>query len=104
MSAGVTVSSCPSCGWKGLPERLWCPRCGSDEVGTSVLREGVLEEVTTARRARGTGPAVAVGSVRIEGGGALIARLEGAPSEGSRVELEDDGGAAVARAHGAAGV
>jgi uncharacterized OB-fold protein len=101
VSAGVTVSSCASCSWKGLPERLWCPRCGSDEIGTSVLREGVLEEATTARRARGTGPAVAVASVRIEGGGALIVRLEGAPAEGSPVELEDDGGAAVARAQGA---
>lgn len=100
MSGGVTVSCCRSCGWKGLPERLWCPRCGSDEVAASLVREGTVEELTLARRARGSGPAVGVGSVRIEGGGALIVRLEGVLAEGSPVDLADDGGAAVARAQG----
>jgi uncharacterized OB-fold protein len=104
MTPGVVVSCCGACGWKGLPERLWCPRCGGTEVGTTRVREGTLEEVTTARRAVRSGVPVAVGSIRLEGGGVLIARLEGALAEGSPVELEDDRGAAVARAQGAARV
>jgi hypothetical protein len=43
---------------------------------------------------------VRVATVRIEGGGALIARLEGDLAEGTLVELIDDDGATVARAPG----
>jgi uncharacterized OB-fold protein len=99
VTAGVSVSACASCEWKGLPERLWCPRCGSDEVATLQVREGTLEEITIARRASPSGP-VRVATVRIEGGGALIARLEAELAEGTLVELADDDGATVARAPG----
>jgi uncharacterized OB-fold protein len=101
MTPGVTVSACAACDWKGLPERLWCPRCGSAGVGTAQVAEGTLEEHTYARRAGGPGSPVHVASVRIAGGGSLIARLEDTLGEGSFVELSDDGGAAVARAQGA---
>jgi uncharacterized OB-fold protein len=103
MTAGVTVSACASCEWKGLPERLWCPRCGSGEVGVFQALEGTLEETTIARRAGGPDAPVRVASVRIEGGGTLIVRLEAPLADGARVELADDHGAAVARAPGAAG-
>jgi uncharacterized OB-fold protein len=99
VTGGITVSACASCEWKGLPERLWCPRCGAEGVATFQAREGTLEEITTARRASSAGP-VRVASVRIEGGGAVIARLEGELAEGTLVELSDDHGAAVARAPG----
>jgi uncharacterized OB-fold protein len=102
VTGGVTVSACTSCEWKGLPERLWCPRCGAEGVATFQVHEGTLEEITTARRASSAGP-VRVASVRIEGGGALIARLEEALGEGTLVELADDHGAAVARAPGGHG-
>jgi uncharacterized OB-fold protein len=104
MTAGVTISACRSCGWKGLPERLWCPRCGGAEVGAAQVLEGTLEELTTARRGGGPSSPVRVASVRIEGGGALIVRLEGTAAAGGLVDLEDDAGAAVARAQGAMGV
>jgi hypothetical protein len=71
-------------------------------VGAVQVLEGTLEEATTARRAARPDLPVRVASVRIEGGGALIVRLEGALAEGARVELEDDHGAAVARAPEAA--
>jgi uncharacterized OB-fold protein len=99
VTGGVSVSACASCEWKGLPERLWCPRCGADRVETFQAREGTLEEITVARRASPSGP-VRVATVRIEGGGALIARLEGDLPEGTLVELIDHDGATVARAPG----
>jgi uncharacterized OB-fold protein len=97
VTSGVTVSACASCDWRGLPERLWCPRCGSDQVGSCQVVEGTLGEITTARRVAGP---VRVASVAIDGGGSLIARLEHEGRAGEVVALEDDGGAAVARAHG----
>jgi uncharacterized OB-fold protein len=101
VTSGVTVSACAMCEWKGLPERLWCPRCGSDRVGVFEAVEGTLEEITSARRAAGSAGPVRVASVRIDGGGSLIVRLEHQGCVGEVVELEDDGGAAVARAQGA---
>jgi uncharacterized OB-fold protein len=89
---GVVVSSCLACGWQGLPERLWCPSCQSDRVTSAAVSQGTLEERTTARRM-----AVSIGSVRIEGGATLIARIEGGAAPGTLVELSDDHGAAVAR-------
>ena len=100
MTSGVSVSACASCEWKGLPERLWCPRCGSDRVGSFQAVEGTLEEITIARRAAGADGPVRVASVRIEGGGVLIARLEHEGRVGDVVALEDEGGAAVARTQG----
>jgi uncharacterized OB-fold protein len=99
MSAGVVVSSCLACGWQGLPERLWCPSCQSDRVATVAVSRGTLEERTSAHRVANVhdGP-VRIGSVRIEGGATLIARIEGGAAPGTLVELSDDHGAAVARA------
>jgi uncharacterized OB-fold protein len=96
MSTGVVVSSCLACGWQGLPERLWCPSCQSDRLTSAAISHGTLEERTTARRVP-----VQIGSVRIEGGSTLIARIEGAVAAGAPVDLSDDHGAAVARASGA---
>jgi uncharacterized protein len=100
VTPGVTVSACASCAWKGLPERLWCPRCGSDRVEAFRALEGTLEEITTARRAAGWAGPVRVACVRIDGGGALIVRLEHEGQVGEVVALDEDGGAAVARAQG----
>jgi uncharacterized protein len=100
VTSGVTVSACASCEWKGLPERLWCPRCGGDRVESFRALEGMLEEITTACRAAGAAGPVRVASVRIDGGGALIVRLEHEGQVGEVVALEEDGGAAVARAQG----
>jgi uncharacterized OB-fold protein len=98
VNAGVPVSTCTACDWNGLPERLWCPLCGSGAIRIALVHAGAVEEVTIVRKAvgRGGGP-VRVGTVRLAGGGALLARLEPGAAEGSRVRLYDDHGAAVAR-------
>ena len=97
---GIVVSQCAGCGWKGLPERLWCPHCGSAEVGTVAVSEGTLEERTVARRAGDPARPVHVASVRIDGGGSLIVRLEGELATGAAVELDEPAGVPVARAAG----
>jgi len=91
------VTVCRDCGWRGFPERLWCPACGSDEVGTAVAASGVVAEGTSVRRAPGRELAepVAVATVRLEGGGTAVARVEGGGGGEAAVSLDD--GAPVAR-------
>lgn len=99
MTAGVQVSACVACGWKGLPERCWCPRCGGGQVEQVIALAGRVEEETTLERAVGRPPvSIPIGSVRLPEGGAIVARLERGAAAGSDVELFEDDGAAVARA------
>ena len=92
--SGVAVSACPACGWRGFPPRFWCPSCGSDGLEVAVVVGGVVEEVTRVHRAAGRarGAPRRLGTIRLDGGGRVIARL-GAVGEGTRVQLEtaDDG-------------
>jgi uncharacterized OB-fold protein len=92
---GVAVSLCEDCGWSGMPERLWCPVCRGQRVRGARVHAGAVEETTIVRK--GVPTTVRLGTVRLVGGGALLARLEAGASEGGRVRLFDDGGAAVAR-------
>jgi uncharacterized OB-fold protein len=91
------VSACRACSWQGFPERLWCPACGSDEVGSVPADLGTVEDATLMRRAPGRAvpEPVRLGTVRIEGGGRVVARLESGP--GDRVRLAVEHGAPVAR-------
>ena len=99
------MSACVACGWKGLPERCWCPRCGSDQVEPAIVHAGRVDEATTLERAVGhPSVSIPIGSVRLPGGGTIVARLEPDVAAGSNVELFEDDGAAVARAHFEAGV
>jgi uncharacterized OB-fold protein len=96
---GVAVSLCPACAWRGFPKRLWCPRCGSFELGEEIAVEGVVEEATTVHRAVGRQrrwPATHLGTVRVEGGVAVVARLELATA-GDAVRLATEAGAVIAR-------
>ena len=95
---GLEASRCPACGWRGFPARLWCPVCGSDRVRSALVHGGVVEEVTTLRRAPGRRlpGEVRLGLVRLAGGGAAVCRLDGATA-GERVRLATQDGAAVAR-------
>jgi uncharacterized OB-fold protein len=94
----VRVSSCRACGWRGFPERIWCPRCGSDEIEAVAVEGGVVEEATVLRRAPGRDLAapVRLGTVLVDGGGRLVARLVDADA-GTAVKLESDDGAPVGR-------
>lgn len=96
--SGVPVSVCPACGWRGFPERFWCPRCGGDRVAAGFVEAGVVAERTTLRRAAGrpSTPPVPIATVSLAGGGAAIARLD-APDDDEQVALTFVGGAPVAR-------
>jgi uncharacterized protein len=92
--SGVTVSACPTCGWRGFPRRLWCPNCGGDRLYDVAVDGGVVEELTCVHRAAGRarGTPVRLATVRLDGGGHVIARV-GSVREGVRVQLDtaDDG-------------
>jgi uncharacterized OB-fold protein len=94
---GPAVTVCERCGWRGFPRRLWCPVCGADELGDEEVSAGIVEEATFVRRAPGRGAMdVRIGTVRLEGGGLAIARLEGADVF-NEVDLAVEAGALVAR-------
>ncbi len=66
-------------------------------MGHQLVHDGTVDEVTLIRRIFGqplTGP-VRLGTVRLAGGGLIVARLDGA-AVGQRVRLFTDGGAPVA--------
>ena len=93
---GVAISRCSACAWQGTPRRLWCPACGSDRVEEAVVSGGTVAEVTTVQHiAGGAAAPVVVAGIEADGGGTLIARLEGG-EPGARVRLSDDRGAPVA--------
>jgi uncharacterized OB-fold protein len=98
VSAGVEISSCRGCGWQGLPRRLWCPACGGVGVHAVRVHEGTVAEATVLERAVGELAApVPIGTVALDGGGAVVVRLEGSAAEGARVVLSSEDGAPVAR-------
>jgi uncharacterized protein len=100
---GLTVWECASCGLAVFPRRLGCPRCGSAEWRRRTAETGVVEESTLLRRAPGRalhGP-VRIGSVRLDAGPMVVARLAPAAGAGMRVQLLEDDGVPVAVAgHG----
>jgi uncharacterized OB-fold protein len=95
--SGIPVSVCRACGWRGFPERLWCPRCGGDRVETEPVAGGVVELRTTVRRAAGRllGVPVDLATVALSGGGRAVVRIE--DGDGERVTTTVEHGAAVAR-------
>jgi uncharacterized OB-fold protein len=97
VKTGVQVSRCRRCGWRGLPLRLRCPRCGGEEIAFVVARRGRLLETTTLERAPGgLERPVTLGAVQLENGGVVIARVERDAAPGGAVRLWTDGGAPVA--------
>jgi uncharacterized OB-fold protein len=95
------LSICPACGWRGFPERIWCPRCGTFDLDRETVVEGVVEDVTTVHRAAGRSlrfSPTRLGTVRVEGTVPVIARLEGTAG-GDPVRLATEGGAAIVARH-----
>jgi uncharacterized OB-fold protein len=94
---GVPLSTCADCGWEGFPLRLWCPFCGTDELGERLEERGLVEDSTIVRRAvaRPGTLLVRLGTVRLEGGAKVVARLDGV-GRGARVRVELVDGAPVA--------
>jgi uncharacterized OB-fold protein len=97
--SGVPVSVCSACDHVVFPARLLCSRCGGSEWETREAGEGVVEDATIVRRAPGGELAVAVpvGTVRVEGGALVLARLEPGVEPGASVTLEYRDGIPIAR-------
>ncbi len=89
--SGVPLQVCEACGHAVFPVRALCPACGSRDWHTVAVSSGVVAEVTTHRRGG------EIASVATELGPVLIARSPDGAAPGSRVELDLDGGAPVAR-------
>lgn len=95
---GVPVTRCDACGWRGFPARLWCPACGTADLTATLVRDGDVEDSTTLHRAAGRtiGTPVHIGTVRLAGGGLVVARLDGV-DVGDRARLSLADGAPVAQ-------
>ena len=96
MTDGLSLQECKACGRRYLPARLLCQTCGGARFRTVRARTGILEEVTRLERAFGRDLAVNVGSVRIDDGPVVIARVTAHCEPGERVSLCEDAGVAVA--------
>ena len=81
---------CRGCGRLAFPPRLWCPDCGAPAWEEADAPEGVVETATESREG------VSIGTVLLDDGPPVLARLEGAEA-GARVRLDADGGVPVAR-------
>jgi uncharacterized OB-fold protein len=99
LSGGVPVRRCSACGHAVFPARVLCPRCGSDEWERREVDAGVVDGATLVRRAPGGSlpVPVPVGTVRLEGGVLVMARLEPGVEEGDSVRLDYRDGVPVAR-------
>jgi uncharacterized OB-fold protein len=95
---GIPLSTCGDCGWEGFPQRQWCPFCGTSTLGVRLEERGLVEDTTILRRAPGENGTLLVrlGTIRLEGGAKVVARLDAA-GRGARVRVELVDGAPVAR-------
>lgn len=83
----LQIQRCERCGVSVFPERLWCPGCGAGELGHMAAGPGQVEQETTLRRAPTPEP-VRLGTVRLDSGPLVIARLENRTGAGTQVRLE----------------
>ena len=95
---GLVVSLCPECGWRGFPQRLWCPSCGATELGEATVSAGVVQSVTSLARSLGRSleAPVQIVDVSLHGGGKAVARGSQGLTVGQAVELVDADGVPVA--------
>jgi uncharacterized protein len=91
MSRGLLVYVCARCERMVFPARILCPACGGSEWRREWVDAGIVEEVTIV-----CDEAVRIGSVRLEGGPAIVVRLGPEAEPGSRVRLGLEEGAPVA--------
>jgi uncharacterized OB-fold protein len=81
----LQIQRCERCETSMFPDRLWCPRCGAAELRHVEAGPGRVEEETTLRR---SAEAVRLGTVRLDSGPLIIARLAARTGDGTRVRLE----------------
>jgi uncharacterized OB-fold protein len=81
----LEIQRCARCGASAFPDRLWCPGCGADELRHAPAGPGRVEESTTLRR---SAEPVRLGTVRLDAGPLVIARLAKLTGAGTQVRLE----------------
>ena len=93
----LQVGVCTACGRCVFPPRSLCPECGGAEWVERATAGGVVEETTMLRRVPGADvEPVAIGTVRLDEGPVVVARLHEAGT-GARVGVGSENGAPVAR-------
>ena len=81
----LEIQRCQQCGTSAFPDRLWCPGCGAGELRHTPAGPGRVEEETTLRR---SAEPVRLGTVRLDAGPLVIARLANFTGAGTQVRLE----------------
>jgi uncharacterized OB-fold protein len=81
----LEIQRCERCGKSAFPDRLWCPGCGAGALRHIAAGLGRVEEETTLRR---SAEAVRLGTVRLDSGPMIIARLSRHARAGTQVHLE----------------
>jgi uncharacterized protein len=81
----LQIQRCERCEANVFPDRLWCPGCGASTWQQVPAGPGRVEEETTLRR---SAEPVRLGTVRLETGPLVIARLATQATAGTEVRLE----------------
>ena|SRR5690242_6177022 len=81
----LEIQRCERCGTSAFPDRLWCPGCGAGAWEHVPAGPGRVEEETTLHRAA---EPIRLGSVRLDAGPMVVARLDTGAQAGTRVHLE----------------
>jgi uncharacterized protein len=81
----LQIQRCVRCGTSAFPDRLWCPGCGASALQHVPAGPGRVEEETTLRR---SAEPVQLGTVRLDSGPLVIARLDTHTTAGTEVRLE----------------
>jgi uncharacterized OB-fold protein len=87
----LEIQRCERCGTGAFPDRLWCPGCGAGELRHAAAGPGRVGEETTLRRPPAAAPndePVRLGTVRLDSGPRVIARLSTDARAGTHVRLE----------------
>lgn len=77
----LIIFVCVTCDHRMFPRRLLCPYCNDADFREHLADRGVLEEATTNRAG------IPIGSVRIDQGPVVLARLQDVIAPGARVRL-----------------
>jgi uncharacterized OB-fold protein len=81
----LQIQRCERCGTSAFPDRLWCPGCGAGMLEHVPAGPGRIEEETMLRRAA---EPTRLGTVRLDSGPLVIARLANQATAGAQVRLE----------------
>jgi len=94
----LEIQQCLRCSAAWFPDRLRCPGCGARKWQRVPAGEGTVEQDTWVHRPPAPdGAPVRLGSIRLDAGPIVIARLQEDVGTGRRVRL-DSGADGVVRA------